>query len=185
MATDQSTTVSSGVEYREIPGFPGYRVGSDGSVWSRQGRGKRHGTLEGTWRRLRERIKDGGYHYVVPCCSSQSTRPHNVARLVLLAFVGPCPDGMECCHNDGNPHNNSFENLRWDTRSANAADRNRHGRGWAGEGHPKAKLDADAVRQIRAEHARGESCPSIAARRKLDRGTVWMIVTRRTWKHVA
>lgn len=23
-----------GVEYRDIPEFPGYRVGSDGSVWS-------------------------------------------------------------------------------------------------------------------------------------------------------
>jgi len=26
--------VESAVEYRDIPGFPGYRAGDDGSVWS-------------------------------------------------------------------------------------------------------------------------------------------------------
>lgn len=45
-----------------------------------------------------------------------------VCRLVLLAFVGPAPEGMECCHNDGNPGNNRLENLRWDTRSSNTLD---------------------------------------------------------------
>lgn len=50
-----------------------------------------------------------------------------IHRLVLMAFVGPPPDGMEACHNDGNPTNNSLENLRWDTRSANRYDSVRHG----------------------------------------------------------
>jgi hypothetical protein len=50
-----------------------------------------------------------------------------VARLVLEAFVGPCPDGMEGCHNDGDNSNNHLDNLRWDTRSANRLDSVRHG----------------------------------------------------------
>lgn len=50
-----------------------------------------------------------------------------VHRLVLLAFVGEGPDGTECCHNDGDPANNSVSNLRWDTRSENLRDRVRHG----------------------------------------------------------
>ena len=50
-----------------------------------------------------------------------------IHRLVLEAFVGPCPEGMEACHWDGDPTNNRVENLRWDTRSANARDRVRHG----------------------------------------------------------
>lgn len=50
-----------------------------------------------------------------------------VHRVVLAAFAGPCPPGMECCHNDGNRMNNRVENLRWDTRKANHFDKRAHG----------------------------------------------------------
>lgn len=50
-----------------------------------------------------------------------------VHRLVLMAFVGPRPEGTECCHNDGVATNNRLENLRWDTAKSNAADRTKHG----------------------------------------------------------
>jgi hypothetical protein len=36
-------------------------------------------------------------------------------RLVLEAFIGSCPTGMEGCHKDGDPANNNLENLRWGT----------------------------------------------------------------------
>ena len=49
-----------------------------------------------------------------------------VHRLVLEAFVGPCPDGMECCHNNGDPADNRVENLRWGTHTENIHDRRRH-----------------------------------------------------------
>jgi hypothetical protein len=48
--------------------------------------------------------------------------------LVLEAFVGPRPAGMEGCHWDDDPTNNHLSNLRWDTRSANARDAVRNGR---------------------------------------------------------
>lgn len=51
-----------------------------------------------------------------------------VHRLVLEAFVGPCPDGMECCHNNSVPSDNRLANLRWDTPSENQLDKRRHGR---------------------------------------------------------
>lgn len=50
-----------------------------------------------------------------------------IHRTVLLAFVGPCPDGMQACHNNGDKSNNALSNLRWDTVAANAADRTTHG----------------------------------------------------------
>ena len=57
-----------------------------------------------------------------------TTRVHRrVHRLVLSAFVGPCPNGMEGCHDNGIPSDNRLENLRWDTPIANAADRVLHG----------------------------------------------------------
>lgn len=51
-----------------------------------------------------------------------------VHTLVLNAFVGVRPDGMEACHTDGDPANNRATNLRWDTHAANMADVLRHGR---------------------------------------------------------
>lgn len=50
-----------------------------------------------------------------------------VHRLVLQAFVGPCPPGMECRHLNGDEQDNRVENLRWGTPSENARDRVRHG----------------------------------------------------------
>ena len=50
-----------------------------------------------------------------------------VHRLVLEAFVGPCPEGMEACHGDGDTTNNAVTNLRWDTPSENSYDTVRHG----------------------------------------------------------
>jgi hypothetical protein len=54
-------------------------------------------------------------------------RTHRVHRLVLEAFVGPCPPGLMGCHGNGNPADNRLENLRWDTAKGNAADSIRHG----------------------------------------------------------
>ena len=42
-----------------------------------------------------------------------------VHQLVMLAFVGPCPEGMEILHIDSNPANNRPRNLKYGTRSEN------------------------------------------------------------------
>jgi hypothetical protein len=55
-----------------------------------------------------------------------------VHRLVLEAFVGPCPDGCECRHLDGNSRNNALSNLAWGTSGENKLDEVRHGT------HPEA-----------------------------------------------
>lgn len=57
----------------------------------------------------------------------------SVHRLVALAFIGPCPEGMEVLHINGEPDDNRLENLRYGTRAENVADTIRHGRHpWAG-----------------------------------------------------
>lgn len=53
----------------------------------------------------------------------------NVHVLVLLAFVGPRPDGYEGCHFNDVKRDNCLTNLRWDTSKANHADRRRNRRG--------------------------------------------------------
>lgn len=50
-------------------------------------------------------------------------------RMVLELFTGPCPEGMEACHWNGEKTDCRHENLRWDTPSANKLDKARHGRG--------------------------------------------------------
>lgn len=51
-----------------------------------------------------------------------------VHRLVLLAFDGPKPDGMETRHLDGVKTNNALSNLRYGTSSENSQDAMRHAR---------------------------------------------------------
>lgn len=48
--------------------------------------------------------------------------------MVLAAFVGPKPAGLEVCHWNGIRGDNRLDNLRYDTRKANAQDRERHKR---------------------------------------------------------
>lgn len=53
--------------------------------------------------------------------------------LILEAFVGPCPEGMQACHRNDIGDDNRLSNLRWDTPSQNAFDRVRNGN------HPQAR----------------------------------------------
>lgn len=50
-----------------------------------------------------------------------------VHRLVLEAFVGPCPPGMEGCHWNDVKDDNRLTNLRWGTKSENRLDCVRNG----------------------------------------------------------
>jgi hypothetical protein len=76
-----------------------------------------------------------------------------VHRLVLESFIGPCPAGMECAHNDGNPGNNRLENLRWATRKENHGDKKIHGTipKQAGDQNGNAKLTSDQVKEIKKD----------------------------------
>ena len=59
-----------------------------------------------------------------------------VHRIVLEAFVGDCPEGLETLHIDGNPANNHVGNLKWGTSSENSLEQVRHGRHhWANKTH--------------------------------------------------
>lgn len=51
-----------------------------------------------------------------------------IHRIVLTAFTGPCPAGMEGCHRNGDHLDNTPGNLRWGSDSSNVRDMVRHGR---------------------------------------------------------
>ncbi len=108
-----------------IPNHSGYEATRSGSIRSvprtiqcRDGRSRR---LPG--QELTGYPNHDGRLYV----TLGGRRRRYVHQLVLETFVGPAPDGMEGCHNDGNNQNNHICNLRWDTHGSNMCDRRRHG----------------------------------------------------------
>lgn len=112
-----------------VPGWEGnYEVSDEGDVRSLD----RVVTLPNGQKRsykgklLKPTVNRLGYPMVVLSRPGEQ-RTMKVHRLVLTAFVGPCPDGMEACHNNGDRGDARLENLRWDTHSNNQYDRRRHG----------------------------------------------------------
>lgn len=176
MATEEHT-----VSFRDVPGFPGYRVGDDGSVWSRHKPGPGR-VMRNEWRQLAPRLGADGrlrlYLY------GDGTHCKNVHRLILVAFHGE-REGMLACHNDGNPLNNRLSNLRWDTAAGNQRDRVAHGTDERGERSRLAKLTDERVRAIRSEYAMGGiTMESIAARYGVSETAVRHAIRRKTWGHV-
>ena len=75
---------------------------------------------------LKASIDTGGY----PTVTLGKRGQHRVHRLVMLAFVGPCPPGKEVCHQDGVFANVWLDNLYYGTRKQNIEDAVRHGTAW-------------------------------------------------------
>jgi len=110
--------------WRPVVGWEGlYEVSDHGDVRSldRVDRFGRHYA----GRMLSPDTIKGGYLRVALAREGHVQR-RQVHHLVLEAFVGPRPLGMEGCHGDGCPTNNRLSNLRWDTRPENALDTVRH-----------------------------------------------------------
>lgn len=78
-------------------------------------------------RMLKPYTSKSGHKSVIMQVDGNVTRSL-VHRLVLSAFVGECPDGMEACHWNDVPGDNRLENLRWATRRENNLDRVRNGK---------------------------------------------------------
>ena len=99
------------VGYEEL-----YEVSNTGKVWSI----RKEKTLSPA--------KNTSGHLYVRLHKGDKGKKKYIHRLVLEAFVGACPEGMETRHLDGNPANNRIDNLIWGTCSDNNFDIVRHGR---------------------------------------------------------
>lgn len=109
-----------------------------------------------------------------------SGKSQHVHVLVLRAFRGPRPIGMQGCHNDGNCKNNELSKLRWDTPTNNAADKFRHGTMLIGEKCPAAKLTEQDVKSIRID-TRGQK--EIAAQYGVCQPQISKIKSGSRWAH--
>lgn len=172
-----SDSSSNEVRYKclDFLGFPNYWVGDDGSLWRE---------IHSGLKRLNPCMSKA-YPYFVQTLSEDGIRTTvAVHRLVLEAFVGPCPEGMEACHNDGDTTNNRLDNLRWDTRKGNHADRKKHGTTPTGEKNPGCKITADTVRLIRRWYTEGWTEREIREELRLSKAQVNKIINRKSWTHI-
>lgn len=158
--------------WKPVPGFEGrYEVSDRGRVKSlarpipqKNGRTRLCGEVI-----LKTEVNNGGYHRVQLWSGNHRHRKY-VHRLVLEAFVGPCPDGMEACHWNDDPSDNRLENLRWASQSENTYDRVRN------RIHPMAMKthcvhghEFTESNTIRAKHRKMRNCRACSKARQYVR----------------
>lgn len=173
--------------WRQVVGFEGYyEVSNDGQVRSvdRTLPPDSLGRVARRKGKLLKRLKDeGGYLRVVLSMKGRH-RTYLIHRLVLETFEGPCPIGMECCHNDNNPANNCSDNLRWDTPKSNQADRIKNCTGAVGDRNGRAKLSNEQVTEIKRRLASGERQVDLTREYDVSKHIIWAIKKGKTWKGI-
>lgn len=179
---EQSTT-----EFRELKEFPGYRFGDDGSIWSKWARSSIKAWIGDSWHVLKQQNHRNGYLMVMLKSSIDGKKMMRLShRLILEAFVGPCPEGQECRHfPDGNRKNNTLSNLSWGTSQDNADDRIKHETVLSGEDCSWAKMDYRTVELIRKEYSLGLTTQkNLALKYGVCQMSISLLVRGKTWKHL-
>ena len=143
--------------WKSIPGFPGYEVSNKGRLrsYKRPGSHDRAWKIMNTPQRILKTQKHQQGYQVTRLSLNGKLISVRVARLVMLAFVGPCPEGMEVCHNNNVNDDDRLTNLRYDTHTKNLRDS-------AIEGE-YGKLTEEQVIEIRTRRMTGETYDSLAS----------------------
>lgn len=103
--------------------------------------------------------------------------------LVCEAFHGERPSRIyQVAHNDGNPSNNHYKNLRWATPKNNTADKFMHGTMLSGQNHGGSILTEIDVVQIRRLLMTNMKNADIAKVFNVNRSTIYCIKYKKTWK---
>lgn len=170
--------------YRSLDflGFPNYRVGTNGTVWSKH---NRYRWKAGLWRKMKPNAyQSSGYLYV----NLYNPVGHRfmIHYLVLRAFVGPCPPGHVARHfPDRRKSNNKLRNLSWTTREQNMLDKYYHGTDNRGEKNGRAKNGPKEIREMKILLASNKmTAVAIAAKFGITRSTLHRIKTGRLWSHI-
>lgn len=178
-------------QWKAICGYPAYQVSDYGSVRS-------------FWQKFG--LAGGGTTYKIAPEPQRILKPHKVCGyqrvcfkngpdvqvdffihiLVLTAFVGPCPPGLQCRHLDGDRLNNHSPNLCWGTALENGQDRIRHGTVPRGANHHRAcaVLSESQVKDIRYLHSIGVKNASLGRLFNCHRNTISKIILGNRWAHL-
>jgi hypothetical protein len=122
-----------------------------------------------------------GRYLAVTLADGERRVQYLIHELVLLAFRGPRPSGLQCRHLDDDKANNALSNLRYGTAQDNSDDKHRNGYDSKGEKHPSARLRPHEVLLIRQSSARGVDLAELFG---VSPAQISSIRKRRTWKHI-
>lgn len=167
---------------------PGYEVSNFGRIRMPSrfvvNRGRRHFRKA---KILKLYEGDDKYQFVVVFPVGQKTksgkaasRKYFVHRMVMDAFVGPCPEDMTVDHIDRDRQNNALDNLRYATKAEQ--DENRDLSGISGENSRFSKLDWDKVKEIRRLYAHGKTIKNLSSEFGVGSDTIRRVVNNKTWK---
>lgn len=165
--------------WAEIPGWPGYRVSSGGTVQTRKDCA---GLDSGCWVDRSPIVDKDGYQKIT-LTHRRRTVYIGVHTLVLICHGPPRPPGKSMAlHGNGDRQDNGLANLRWGFGSDNADDRDHHGTTARFETNGNAKLTWDEVNAIRSQRdSLGTSLSSLAKQFGISKKAVLNIVQRKTW----
>ena len=135
---------------------------------------------EGCWLWIGHKNPKGYGLFTIHVGKCRSYRAHRVAYKLA---TGVYPDRLFVCHVCDNPACVKPAHLFLGTSAENTADRDRKGRGAKafGAANPQAKLNPDAVREIRRC---GLSQRKAAERFGVSRKTISNVLRRQVWGHV-
>lgn len=167
-------------EWKPVVGYEGYySVSNFGRVRSEA---RTVVMKDGVLRPIKEAIKKiqfstAGYPSIV-LHNGNVYKNYSVHLLMMIAFNGPRPEGLQCAHNDGDPKNCVLSNLRWATPKENMLDRVIHGTANRGERHGMSKLTREDVLCIRQDQRKRSE---IAKQYGILAATVGRIKRRMDW----
>lgn len=170
---------------KEIPGYIGYFIDTLGNVYSNRKRGKGFGNTYDIPRLLKQFTDRDGYKRVMIYRNRGDGQAFIVSRLMLFVFR-PNDNYKKLLvrHMDGNPANNTLENLEWGTYIDNESDKKRHGRNIVGEKHHNSKLDDTKVLFIKKALKIGIRRDILGKMFSVNTMAIGSIAREETWKHI-
>jgi len=174
--------------WKPIPGYEGvYEVSDAGRVKRIAG-----GSNNAKPGRILKPASNAGY-LGVGLCHRGKVKMTIVHRLVVIAFIGPIPEGLQVNHKNGVRSDNRLENLEVVTASQNhlhafrELGRKPAGGRLPGSSNPNAKLTEEKVKEIRrlwGANPKWGYQQELARQFDVDDVTINHVVRRYSWKHV-
>lgn len=101
----------------QLKDYPDYAVTDEGEVISLVYRQGSSGTRRPRWKLLKPKLSHG--YWAVNLYKGGKSRTKTVHILVMAAFTGPRPAGLDINHKDGNKLNNHHSNLEYCSHAKN------------------------------------------------------------------
>jgi hypothetical protein len=173
--------------WKDVVGYEGiYMVSSFGRMKSKERIVERK--KMGNYFQKEAIIEGSEYHgYKVTTIVKNKIKKNKFIHVLIAeAFLGPKPEKMEVCHNDGDRKNNAIENLRYGTRSDNVRDSIKHGTYKRppivrGSKRSDAKINEEIAKQIKESD---ESSYILAKKLNISRALISNVRRNKSWTHV-